>query len=196
MSADFEKGVSRETKPSISARSSEPEPITIEHLFREHNDSLVRFIAAKVGSRQVARDIAQQAYVQLLQLDKPETISYLRAFLFKTAANLVVDRFRRSGRAPGYAPLTDAELPVFELSPERQIAGEQAWSVFQAAVADLPAKCRLAFLLHRIHGLEIPVIASHMKIGDCMVRRYVSRALDFIRHRLDLAGARTEESDA
>jgi RNA polymerase sigma factor (sigma-70 family) len=187
--------MNREPKPSIAAKASDGEPVTIEHLFREHNDSLVRFIAAKVGSRQIARDIAQQAYVQLLQLDKPETISYLRAFLFKTAANLVVDRFRKSGRARAFELLTNAELPVFELSPERQLAGEQALSLFQEAVADLPAKCRLAFVLHRVHGLEIPAIAAHMKIGDCMVRRYVANALDFIRHRLDLAGDRTEERD-
>jgi RNA polymerase sigma factor (sigma-70 family) len=187
--------MSGEPKPSNAATASDAEPVTIERLFREHNDSLVRFIAAKVGSNHVARDIAQQAYVQLLQLDKPETISYLRAFLFKTAANLVIDRFRKSVRDPALKPLTDAELPVFELSPERQLAGEQALSLFQAAVADLPAKCRLAFVLHRVHGLEIPAIAAHMKIGDCMVRRYVSNALDYIRHRLDLAGECTEECD-
>jgi len=184
-----------EPNPVIAATVAEAEPVTVERLFREHNDSLVRFIAAKVGSHQVACDIAQQAYVRLLQLDKPETISYLRAFLFKTASNLVIDRYRRTKRAPTIEPLTDAESPVFELTPERQIAGEQAYLVFQAAVAELPPKCRLAFVLHRIHGLEISAISAQMKIGDCMVRRYISNALDFIRYRLDSAGTCNPEGD-
>jgi RNA polymerase sigma factor (sigma-70 family) len=188
--------MSLEPNLSIATADSGTEPVTVEHLFREHNDSLVRFIAAKVGSHQVARDIAQQAYVRLLQLDKRETISYLRAFLFRTAANLVIDRYRKAKRSPAIESLTDIELPVFELSPERQIAGEQAFAVFQAAVAELPAKCRLAFILHRVHGLEIPAISAHMKIGDCMVRRYISNALDFIRARLDRAEAGADERDA
>ena len=50
----------------------------VERLFREHNAALLRFIAAKVGSEQEAREIAQEAYVHLLQLDHPEAISYLR----------------------------------------------------------------------------------------------------------------------
>jgi RNA polymerase sigma-70 factor (ECF subfamily) len=64
----------------------------VERLFREHNAALLRFISAKIGSEQEAREIAQEAYVRLLQLDHPEAVSYLRAFLFKTAANLAVDR--------------------------------------------------------------------------------------------------------
>lgn len=184
-----------ETVPTSTPNVTQSDAISVESLFRKHNDSLVRFIAAKVGSSQVARDIAQQAYVQLLQLDKPETISYLRAFLFKTAANLVVDRYRKLARTPAFESLTETESPVFELSPERQVAGEQALLLVHRAVAELPAKCRLAFILHRIQGLDIPAIAAHMNIGDCMARRYVSNALDFIRHRLDLAGALTEERD-
>jgi DNA-directed RNA polymerase specialized sigma24 family protein len=72
----------------------------VERLFREHNTSLLRFIAARIGSTQEAREIAQESYVQLLRLNGPEAVSYLRAFLFRTAANLVTDRLRQRGRRP------------------------------------------------------------------------------------------------
>src|SRR5262245_23495507 len=73
-------------------------PSEIERLFREHNDALLRFVAAKLGSKQEAREIAQEAYVRLLCLDHREAVSYLRAFLFKTAANLAMDRLRQRAR--------------------------------------------------------------------------------------------------
>ena len=58
---------------------SERRAALIEQLFRQHNQSLVRFLAAKLHSEQEARDVAQEAYVRVLRLDAPEAVSYLRA---------------------------------------------------------------------------------------------------------------------
>lgn len=160
----------------------------IERLFREHNAALLRFISAKMGSEQEAREIAQEAYVHLLQLNHPETVSYLRAFLFKTAANLAIDRLRQRGRRTHVTSMAEVDFAAFELTPERQVSGEQALGVIRAAVTELPAKCRQAFLLHRVYGIDIDEIAGRMGIGACMVRRYVARGLEHIRQRLDAAG--------
>lgn len=174
------------TFPTVSPAGADP--ADVERLFREHNEALLRFIAAKVGSEQEAREIAQEAYVQLLRLHHPEAVSYLRAFLFKTAANLAVDRLRQRGRRGHITSLDNVDLAVFELSPERQVSSEQAMMLLRTAVEELQPKCRQAFLLHRIHELDIAEIAARMNIGECMVRRYVSRALDYLRYRLDAAG--------
>src|ERR1700744_1585620 len=69
----------------------------VERLFREHNEALIRFLRGRVGSHHEALEVAQEAYVRLLSLDQPGAVSYLRAFLFKTAANIAIDR-RRRGR--------------------------------------------------------------------------------------------------
>ena len=160
----------------------------VERLFREHNAALLRFIAAKVGSEQEAREIAQEAYVHLLQLDHPEAISYLRAFLFKTAANLAVDRLRQRSRRVHISSMANLDFAVFELTPDRQLGGEQALALFGTAVAQLPAKCRQAFLLHRVYEMSVDDIAAQMAIGACMVRRYIARALEHVRERLDSSG--------
>jgi RNA polymerase sigma factor (sigma-70 family) len=176
------------TLPALPAAASDAGTASIERLFREHNAALLRFIAAKVGSQQEAHEIAQEAYVHLLQLDHPAAVSFLRAFLFKTAGNLAIDRLRQRGRRAHLRTDGEVDFAVFELTPERQLAGEQAVAIFGAAVAQLPAKCRQAFLLHRIYDLEIDEIAKSMGIGACMVRRYIVRALDHVRQRLDAAG--------
>ena len=73
------RAVSAEEPQAESLASAQR--VDVEQLFREHNAALLRFIAAKIGSTSEAREIAQEAYVHLLQLDQPEAISYLRAFL-------------------------------------------------------------------------------------------------------------------
>jgi RNA polymerase sigma-70 factor (ECF subfamily) len=164
------------------------ETIDVERLFREHNVALLRFIAAKIGSEQEAREIAQEAYVHLLQLDCPAAISFLRAFLFKTAANLTIDRLRQRRRRLHMTSMADLDFAAFDLTPERQLSGEQAVTVLGDAVARLPAKCRQAFLLHRVYEIQIEEIAERMGIGVCMARRYVARGLDYVRQCLDAAG--------
>jgi len=160
-------------------------PGNIERLFREHNAALLRFIAARIGSEHEAREIAQEAYVHLLQLNHPETVSYLRAYLFKTASNLVVDRLRQRGRRNIVTSTADLNFAPFELTPERQVSGQQSLDLMDAVIAGLSPKCRQAFLLRRVDGLPATEIADRMQIGVNMVRRYIAHALDVIRERLD-----------
>jgi RNA polymerase sigma factor (sigma-70 family) len=119
----------------------------VERIFREHNDALLRFIAAKLGSKQEAHEVAQEAYVKLLSLEHREAVSYLRAFLFKTAANLATDRLRRRSRRAFVVSGASLDRAVFDLSPEREVAGEQAIARMREAIDELPPKCREAFLL-------------------------------------------------
>jgi RNA polymerase sigma-70 factor (ECF subfamily) len=161
--------------------------IDIAGLFREHNAALLRFAAAKLGSEQEARDVAQEAYVRLLQLDRPETISYLRAFLFKIASNLAMDRLRARRRMPPAPAVTDEDLVAFDLSPERQCAGQEMVAVLKQALEELPVKCRDIFVLHRVEGLSRAEIAIRMGLGERMVRLYMARALEHVRRRLDEA---------
>ncbi len=67
----------------------------VERLFRDHNESLIRFLTLRLQSRQEAREVAQEAYVRLLQLRTPDVASFVRAYLFRIAGNLAIDRLRR-----------------------------------------------------------------------------------------------------
>ncbi len=188
--------------PRRASDASAPEAVPasadttdIDRLFREHNSALLRFVAAKLGSEQEAKEIAQEAYVRLLSLNHPEAVSYLRAFLFKTAANLAIDRLRARGRRPPTRSITDMELAVFHLSPDRQMEGQQTVAILAQAVAELPQKCQRAFLLHRVEGLSRAEIAARLGLGERMVRLHIARALEHLRLRLDIAerGSKSEK---
>ena len=66
----------------------------VSQLFRDHNRMLVGYLTSRLRSEQEAKEVAQEAYVRLLQLQDPGTPSLLRAYLFKTATNLAIDRLR------------------------------------------------------------------------------------------------------
>lgn len=166
---------------------SEPHAHQIERLFREHNDALLRFLAARLGSRQEAREIAQEAYVRVLKLDAPGAVSYLRAFLFKTASNLAVDRLRtRSYRERPETLEFFKQLPGAP-PPEREVGGAQELGVLYRLLEELPPKCQYAFVMHRLQGVDVATLAQQMKITQTMVRKYITRALLHCRSGLDRA---------
>lgn len=165
----------------------------IAGLFREHNDSLVRFLTNRLRSSQEAKEVAQEAYVRVLSLDTPGAVSFLRAFLFKTAANIAIDRIRHRQRCPhtNDVSLFD-ELPE-RRTPEVRTQGTQEIALLTHLLTELSPKCRYAFLLHKIDGLSAREIGMHMKLSERQVRDYILRALLHCRAGLVRAGAITED---
>src|SRR5688572_644070 len=87
---------------SVASADAKDRIALVKRLFEEHNRTLVSFLHARLHCEQEARDVAQEAYVRLLQLDGHGAISFLRSYLFRIAENLAVDRLRerRSREAP------------------------------------------------------------------------------------------------
>jgi RNA polymerase sigma factor (sigma-70 family) len=181
-------GVERSGKPTGDDRAER-----ITRLFSEHNESLVRFLAARLHSVHEAKEVAQEAYVRLLSLDDSGAVSFLRAFLFKTAANLAVDRLRSRNRQRQAmnAGLCDElrETPT----PDYEAAQAEEAEIVRRLIGELPPKCRYAFLMHRIHGEDFAVIAKQMELSERMVRHYVLKAVLHCRAGLDAAQV-TKES--
>lgn len=174
MAADSDKSVP-EHEPSAGGTAG-ARAETIARLFREHNEALTRFLAARLRSTQEAQEVAQEAYVRVLNLDRPGAVSFLRSFLYKTAANLAVDRIRsRERRAQLHeARILDdrGETPT----PERTIGGRQDVEIVARRLAELPPKCRQAFLLNRVEGLDPEEISRQMNVAPRTVRHYILQA--------------------
>jgi RNA polymerase sigma-70 factor (ECF subfamily) len=104
-----------------------PHAERIAQIFREHNQSLLQFLAGRLASEQDAKEVAQEAYVRVLQLDKPEGVSFLRAFLFKTAANLAAAPRKRTSTTSSTCsssrrPNRESPAPKTQPSPLRPSA--------------------------------------------------------------------------
>lgn len=160
----------------------------ITRLFHEHNEALIRFLALRLRSQQEAREVAQEAYVRMLNLEQPGAVSFLRAFLFKTAANLAVDRIRheQTARRMAQAGKFWEELAGGP-SAEQSACHAQELSLVEKLIDELPPKCRRAFLLHKVYGLEFAEIAKQMGLRERMVRTYVVRAVVYCRAGLSAA---------
>jgi RNA polymerase sigma factor (sigma-70 family) len=151
----------------------------IAELFRAHNGALISFLAARLHDTQDARDVAQEAYVRLLQLDRPGALSFLRGYLFKIAENLAIDRIRHRAlraRAAYTEKLLFDDLDE-RSSPERNVLAQEELSRISARLTELPENCRQAFIMHVLLDRPTREIAAEMHVSDRQVRNYVTRGL-------------------
>ncbi len=157
----------------------------IAALFRDHNRALVAFLQCRLNSLADAQEVAQEAYIRMFTLEHPEQVDSLRAYLFRTASNLAVDRLRMRKVRNDQAiepPSEDVHLAPI---PERHAAATEQLHGLHKALRELPPKTSRAFVLHVIDGCDIGVIARAMKISERMVRYHVANALSHCRARAD-----------
>jgi RNA polymerase sigma-70 factor (ECF subfamily) len=155
----------------------------VARLFREHNRTLVLYLAARFKDVQSAREVAQEAYVRLLQLENTGTVSFLRAYLFKIAGNIAIDRLRQQQTRARFDQPKESDDIFIEPSAERTLIAREELVHLGRMVAELPEKYQQAFRLHRLEDYSFTDIAKHMGIKERMVRRYVTHTLVYLRLR-------------
>ena len=162
----------------------------VSELFREHNRVLVGYLRSRLGSLQEAKEVAQEAYVRVLQLHEPGAPGLLRAYLFKTAANLAIDRLRhrrvrqRSEEQPQLFEELNTTGGELDDPAEQLLAREQADQLLRF-LQELPTKCQQVMNLHRFEGTSQRDVALRLGISERMVRRYVTYAMVFCHLRLE-----------
>lgn len=150
----------------------------VARLFREHNEALLRFLQTRLHSRDEAKEVAQEAYVQMLGLHHPATVHFLQGYLFTTAANIATNRqIQRMRRR------RNDELVFFERedgrTPDRICAGDRDIELVNQALNELPVKCREAFRLVWLEEIGMDEVAQRLNLSPRQIRRHVARALAY-----------------
>jgi len=157
----------------------------LEELCRTHHRALLAFLQCRLQSISDAQEVAQEAYVRMLTLERPEGVDDLRAYLFRTASNLAMDRLRQRGIHARAVDEVAIREPQTAPAPERRAMAVERLHGLRQALGELPPKTREAFMAHMIEGLDFRAVANAMRLSERMVRYHVTRALAHCRARVD-----------
>jgi RNA polymerase sigma factor (sigma-70 family) len=173
-----------EGQPTAEESSGSPDRAAeVSRLFRDHNRALVLFLASRLKDIQAAREVAQEAYVRVLELENLSAVGFLRSYLFKVAGNLAIDRMRQQQSRARLDRISDFDDFLDTLPPERTVIAREELAFLGQVVGELPAKYQQAFRLHRLEDQPFEEIARQMGLKERMVRRYVTNALLYLRLR-------------
>lgn len=160
---------------------SEDRGSAVARVFREHNRKLVGLLVTRLKNEQEAEEVAQEAYVKVLQLEPGQgAVSYLRSYLFRVAENLAIDRLRQRRIRAQLDRLESVDDFFEEPRAERAAIAAQEVELLKRVVAELPDTCREVFRLHKLADRPILEVAAILGLQERMVRRHLRRALVYI----------------
>ncbi|MFO7172742.1 MAG: RNA polymerase sigma factor [Bacillota bacterium] len=149
-----------------------------------HQDSLFAFLYRMCGDRDLAEELMQETFVRALRAAaryRPE--GSVQNWLFRIAANLVRDRWRRRARQGEAVGLEDLPLVAPEATEERALAGVAAGEV-RRALLSLPLEQRSALILRYYHDLSYEEIAEVLACPIGTVRSRIHNGLERLRRLL------------
>lgn len=155
-------------------------------LFDHFYPRVYRYAVAKLGRQADAEDVAAETFARVLKgFDRFRWKGAgFEAWLFRIAANLVVDRVRHASRElVGTAPI-DPDDRVDPLTPEQVFLREETGEGVRALLAVLPGDQREVLLLRFAAGLDTKEVASVMDRNANAIRQLQHRALDRLRQNI------------
>lgn len=160
--------------------------------YAAHRTELLRFLVARTGDPGEAEDVVQELWVRIAAAHV-DAVENPRAYLFRTAHNLVTDRHRtrwRSVRRDTLWSAEDLNTPSAgeardpQGDAEAQMIEREEAAALASAIAQLPRRAGEAFRLHKLEGLSHAAVAASLGISVSGVEKHMAVAMAFLRRAL------------
>ena len=158
----------------------------VDALFRAHYAEIVRYLTVRVGSREVAADLASDVFVEALR--RAPALAWrgrpVLAWLYRVAANMASDEMKRRSRhvAEPQPETTGEPDDRLEALPDREALAR--------ALGGLPPDHQLVVHLRLVEGYSFAETARLMgrSVGACQM--LMLRAARTLQERLEKEGVR------
>jgi RNA polymerase sigma factor (sigma-70 family) len=166
--------------------------VALTRLLLRERPSLLRLAQRIVGDALAAEDVTQSLWFRVQRVEDNPPIVNKRAFLYRLAANLATDQARGDRRHGALFEMGDLPEDVADDQPsaERQMMDQERVRQLEAALEELPLRCRQVFTLRRIDGLAADEVAGRLGITLNAVAKHVRTAVRHCHERMQ------SESDA
>jgi RNA polymerase sigma-70 factor (family 1) len=152
-------------------------------LFDNHFDSVRNYIYYRSGDAEVATDIAQETFLRIWEKHSSSDHNNLTGLLFKIARDQFVSLYRREKILSKFRLNTKPDIAT--RSPEDQMMFEELKDRYENALANMPEKQRVVFLMSRMEQLKYNEIAERLGLSVKAIEKRMSLALSSLRQALE-----------
>jgi RNA polymerase sigma-70 factor (ECF subfamily) len=153
-------------------------------LFDKYFDAVRNYIYYRSGDADLSTDIAQETFLKVWEKQLGQDHANFKALVFKIAGNLFISHYRRQKKLGAIQLSLNPEIE--ELSPEDQLLYQETRSRYENALALMPEKQRVVFLMSRIDRLKYHEIAGHLGLSQKAVEKRMSLALSFLKNKMEV----------
>jgi RNA polymerase sigma-70 factor, ECF subfamily len=181
------KALKKEADERLLIEAAQNDPACFAELYEINFERVYAYVMRKVGNRAETEDLTAEVFHQALaNLKRFEWRGIpFAAWLFRIAANLITDRWQRSGReVADDTGLIDA----VQVSPAEIEDVERRATLFRLVDA-LPAEQRRVVVLRFVEEKSIKDVAREIRKTEGAVKQLQFRALTSLRARMEGADA-------
>jgi len=149
---------------------------TIERAYSEQRTSLAGFLRRFFDNNQDVEDTLHEVFLKAYQAEKSTKITYPKAFLFKTAKNLSINkREKQEGHRTDNIADFDA-LSVLDSNSDlaENAATQDRLERALRAIDRLSPRVREVFVLRRIQGYSQREVAQRLGISESTVEKHIA----------------------
>ncbi len=173
-----------------------------------HGDALYQYARSRVGNRELAEDLVQDAFLAALQSQgRFEQRAAIRTWLVSILRHKIVDHYRR---AASPVPATDSETDDDAVgrpdlvsqryfspkglwktavtswkAPEQALEDREFWDVLDGCLARLPRSLSSVFVLRELEGLDTAELRRDLALSEGNLRVRLHRARLLLRECLE-----------
>lgn len=168
------------------------EPEAFATLFETYSDKAYRLAVGLLEDETEADCVVQDTFLRMLErLDQFEERAQLSTWLYRVAYNLTMDRLRKRRPTVTMAEEADDDMNTsptvlvdWDHLPENELTESELAAELNKAIAALPEKYRVVFILREIEGLSTAETAVITNLSLSAVKVRLHRARLFLREQL------------
>ncbi len=154
----------------------------------EYYRNILFFIQRMVKDPELAKDLTQETYVKVLEKKDYDTIENKKAYIYRIAKNLVIDKIRKKQKYTEIIYNEETNCIPKEEEVEAVLDKKDDQILLMQCINYLPKRNKEAFILNVIKGYTRKEVAQIMNISLNAVEKNIARAAIKIQENLKEKG--------
>lgn len=140
-----------------------------------HYEDLVERLRWRFGDCGLAREVVHEVCVDLLERPRHDPVEQPLALLRRISHDRAVDRVRAQDRERRWIDTVDAlpDAPSEQPGVVATLQSRQELELLCRTIEALPERCRLVFVMHKIHALPHAEVAARLGISHKTVEKHL-----------------------
>jgi RNA polymerase sigma-70 factor (ECF subfamily) len=167
-------------------RAAHCEPAALSTLYDQYVDRIYSYIYHRVGQVELAEDLTGQVFMRMLEAVRKgySWRSSFSGWLYRIAHNLVIDHYRRRGRA-SFVDIDEVEALSQDAEPLHAVQARLDSEQLRAALEKVTEEQAQVITLRFLEGLSIAETANIMEKTEGAIKALQYRAVLALRRAME-----------
>ncbi len=159
---------------------------TFSQIYDRYINKIYRFVFLKVNSQEIAEDLTSEAFSKtwVVFKENQDEIKNVRAFLYKTASNLIIDHYREKGKA-NVISVNNPSIVDPKQDLEKHVLLSSDMNDVKQALVHLKEDYQNVIFWHYLDDLPISEVSELLNRSEQATRVLLHRALKALKQKIE-----------